>query len=226
MTGGPVVTRPAVPSFDLSRAKGLLGQLDVISSFSEVAAWDRSADQEIRNIAAHEHALESFAQTLDAFEAGCKAAHAKQPLFRWLFTSYEHKPWIREMRKSIQDQQRQLPQLADSLQAAMDKTPNSRDEQRVLLAELKQARKRLNQEKRELNQAMTGIRVSARQRSAAVGTGFDLLFSTSRSRRLNRLAIRLSKEAALAPRENAKAAIDHQINIIDRTILWVEKFHD
>lgn len=38
------------------------------------------------------------------------------------------------------------------------------------------------------------------------------------------MAIRLDKEAAVKPHENARAQLDRQILVIDRAIHWIERF--
>jgi hypothetical protein len=68
-----------------------------------------------------------------------------------------------------------------------------------MLRELKLVKKELSLRKREANEAMRQIRTNARQRSAQVGGGLALLFSTGKSRRISRMAIRLEKEAGVKP---------------------------
>jgi hypothetical protein len=117
-----------------------------------------------------------------------------------------------------------LVDLSERLQAAVDKTPNSREEQAEMLRELKLAKKELALQKREAGEAMRQIRTNARVRSAEVGSGLGILFSNSKSRRFSRMAIRLEKEAAVKPHENVRARIERQILVVDRAIHWVERF--
>lgn len=93
-----------------------------------------------------------------------------------------------------------------------------------MLKELRLAKKELTIEKRELNENLRQIRAEARVQGAKVGTGVGLFLSTPTSRRLTRMQIRLDKEAAVAPHEDAKAALERRLVSIDRMIHWVERF--
>ena len=114
--------------------------------------------------------------------------------------------------------------LADQLEAAIEKTPNSPEEQKAMIKDLKLAKKELALRKREAAEAMRQIRVNARQRTAKVGVGIDALFSNPTTRRWTKVGIRLEKEARIAPHENERTQIEKRILVIERTIQWVERF--
>ena len=99
----------------------------------------------------------------------------------------------------------------EELEAPIDKTPNSPEEQKEMARELKLVKKDLTLKKREANEAMRQIRADARQQSAQVGAGLSAMFSTPRSRRWSRMGIRLEKEAGVAPHESLRAQVERQL---------------
>jgi hypothetical protein len=113
--------------------------------------------------------------------------------------------------------------MASQMQEAIDFTPNSVEEQKALLRELRQRKKELQLEKRQVAASMKAIREGARQRSAQAGRGFFGMYNPKQAAS-ERRSIRYRKEAALRPHEDAKAAIERQIIQIDRDILWVGRY--
>ena len=129
------------------------------------------------------------------------------------------------VRRDAAGQRELLVPLVEQLEAAIDKTPNSADEQKEMLRELKLVKKELGLQKREANEAMRQIRTAARQRAAKIGTeGLSLLFSTPKTRRWARMRVWLEREAAGAPHETTRTQLERQMLVIERTIRWVEKF--
>jgi hypothetical protein len=118
-----------------------------------------------------------------------------------------------------------INEMRDQLEAAIDKTPNSPEEQREMIADLKVVKKELQLLKREANEAMRQIRSDARAKSAKIGTtGFGALLSTPTSRRWSRVAVRLEKESNVAPHEQNRAVIERRLLVVERAIHWIERF--
>ncbi len=100
--------------------------------------------------------------------------------------------------------------MASDMQEVMDFSPTSSEEQKVLLKELRQPKKELQVEKREVAARMKAIRTEARQQSVHAGKVF-LGSYDSKLGENQRRQIRYSKESALRPQEDAKAAFERQL---------------
>jgi len=94
--------------------------------------------------------------------------------------------------------------------------PGSLDEIKGLIEECKHQKSELLAEKKAVNTQMSSIRVEARQQTA--NTNYGEYGKGDRRR------IRLNKESALRPQESQKASIGRQINELDQTINWLERF--
>ncbi|MCJ7706002.1 MAG: hypothetical protein MUO38_00145 [Anaerolineales bacterium] len=91
-----------------------------------------------------------------------------------------------------------------------------------MLAEFRLLKKEITTEKRSVSQAMREIRTKARQ-DITSWTGVRGGFVGSVAR-LDRMQIRHGKEAALAPHEGTRAALERQIVEVERSINWVSRF--
>lgn len=222
--GGDAVLVPALAAFDEARARELLRRSDSLSTFDDVNAWDSAAEAEVAKIRAYLAKLDDFERSLGEIEQRARTLRAQRPLLKRVFARAPWKRDARARRNFMKAARLKLPDLVDELQALIDKTPNSREEQQEMLKELRLVKKELNAEKRQVNEAMRQIRTDARQQGAKVGSGLGLFLSTSTSRRLDRMSIRLGKEAALSPHEDAKGALERQLLVVERALLWVERF--
>jgi small-conductance mechanosensitive channel len=175
-------------------------------------------------IQAYVATVKPYEEELHRLSRESKEQHAQKSILKRLLTSPSHVSEIHNLLRGTEKHVSYLLSLCEQLQAGADKTPTSVEEQREMLKELKHMKKEIAQEKRELNDAMRQIRLDARHAGAKVGTGMGLLLSNPTSRRLDRMSIRLNKEAALAPHEDAKAGIERRGLAIERAILWVERF--
>jgi hypothetical protein len=114
----------------------------------------------------------------------------------------------------------------EELMERVDMSPDNKAEQRALLKTLRAAKKELQSEKREARAAMGDIRRQARVATVAA-TASPWAFTISRKMAAEeRRNIRRQKEAALAPHEDAAAAIERQLIVLDRRIAWVQRFGD
>lgn len=177
----------------------LMLEFKKLSTFADVSEWDKLAELEIKKIVDAIQSLET--------EFAIQAKVIDRLKINELKTKYIVV----------------LENMADKLQEAIDFTPNSSKEQKVLLKELRQKKKELQLEKREVATNMRAIQASARSRSAYAGRGFLGIYNSKLATHERRI-IRYQKEAALRPSEDSKAAIERQILQIDRDILWVERF--
>jgi hypothetical protein len=172
-----------------------------ISTFSEVSEWDRNAEIAIQKIIDSIHNLET---EIDSYKD--------------IFNQLK----INELKKQ---HMAVLENMANKLQEAIDFTPNSSKEQKILLKELRHQKKELQLQKREVTANMRSIQANARSRSVRAGRGFFGIYD-SKLAAYERRRIRYQKETALHPNEDMKAAIERQIMQTDKDILWVEKFSD
>lgn len=172
-----------------------------LSTFQQVEEWDRLADLEIQQIINSVQTIESEIAKYSDILGQFNINQLKQ---RYIVV---------------------LENMAEKLQEAIDFTPNSIKEQKILLKELKQQKKELQLKKRELTANMRSIQADARSRSIYAGRGFLGIYDSKLAAH-ERRRIRYQKEEALRPSEDIKAAIDRQILQIDKDILWVERFSD
>ncbi|HEX2878569.1 MAG TPA: hypothetical protein VHO25_03425, partial [Polyangiaceae bacterium] len=181
---------PEVPPSPAGILHGHLSQVDGLSTFEEVADWDAKAGQLIAQAAAYLDTLHSLEVTFLAIEAEARAAHQKKSFWARLFTTPTHKGALRQRRTLISQNQTELGKIVDDLQGAIDKTPDSREEKKAMLSDLRSMKKELSIEKREVAAAMRDVRAGARVASARVGSRF---LSSPKSRKYERMSIRLEK---------------------------------
>jgi hypothetical protein len=116
-----------------------------------------------------------------------------------------------------------MESMAEKLQESIDFTPTSSTEQKLLLKELRQRKKELQLQKREVAASAKQIREEARLKSIRAGKFLGIVYD-SKLAAIERREIRYRREAAVAPHEDVKASIERQILQIDKDILWVERF--
>jgi hypothetical protein len=215
---------PPINHHSPSVAENLLSELDHLRTFSDVATWDLKAERHLAELDAALAAITDAEAQVDAAErVGLEEASQRSFLRRMMGPPAEVRA-AREWKARATKERERLTDLSDRLQAAIDKTPNSREEQAEMLRELKLAKKELGIQKREAGEALRQIRVDARQQSAKIGATLGSALVGARGRRYQRMGIRLQKEAAVKPHETVKAHIERQILVIDRAIHWIERF--
>jgi chromosome segregation ATPase len=217
-------TLPTLPTFDVDSIRSLLTEFNTLTAFADVESWDTRAAQHINQIKDYVQQLASAEAHMSGVEDQAKQAHASKSLFRRAFTSSPEAKAAKMWMQQATALKQALTELLDQLEGSIEKTPNSAEEQREMLRDLKMVKKELTLQKREANEAMRQIRANARQRSAKIGTGLGAMFSTPSTRRWSRIGVRLEKEAKVAPHERSRSDIERRILVIDRTIHWVERF--
>lgn len=215
----PVDDIPQIHVPSTSRAEHLISCVRDITTFAEVAAWDREARQLAGQFRAFIARVPHLEEQVSRVEAAARAAHAQKPFLRRLFSTPPLTAEISRTRGMLRSSTRRLDRLADQLETLIDETPDNPAEKKQLLAELRGLKKELNLEKKELAAEMRQVRAQARRANANVGG----IFSTPKSRRYDRISIRLKKEEALRPHEGRRVAIDREILEIDRMIMWIER---
>jgi chromosome segregation ATPase len=204
-------------------AEWLLRQHQSVSTLAEMAHWKDAGEKCIIQLRAEAEECKTRIGELRARAGKLREETRLRSFFGRFFKSSEEK----QVASSIVAQTKTVQycfSTVDKLQVKIDDTPSSKEEKQQMLSELKAQKKELQIEKRELNSQMKNIRTEARQLSASAATSFSALVVGSKYSAAERRSIRASKERALAPREDAKAALERQLLTLDREILRIESF--
>jgi len=194
----------------------LLSAMFSLATFADAKGWGEQATTEIERLKALLREMDveiaNDAQTLEKL----KYERSKKMLGGLLGSSKEEK----ELAQRLEDRKSSkvsLNKAINQLQDMMDFTPRSPEEKEVLLAELRQRKRRLQEEKREITQVVRGPRMNKPQEAALVDHVFDI---AARERR----KARYDREAQLKAGETTIAALTRQIEQAERDLQWVEKF--
>jgi len=210
-------------SYDDSNFGKLMSDFKTLSTFSAIASWDSQAQMEIdRTIGVIRDLDIEISRQTQALEKIRQSKSEKSFVGR-LFSSDKEEKELLQLIEKYNQYKATLGKMASQLQESIDFTPNSPEEQKILVKELRQRKKELQVEKKEIAAAMKAVRTGARQQSAQAGRVFGVFYD-SKLAASERRNIRYSKEATLRPHEDAKAAIERQLVQIDRDILWAEQF--
>jgi hypothetical protein len=195
------LTSTAEEIIQRSKFQLLINEFKRLSTFSSVIDWDKQAEYEVQ----------SLIDGIQLFDS--VIIQQSKNLNTQIIKNYKTK-----YRTVIEG-------MAEKLQEAIDFTPNSSTEQKLLLKELRQRRKELQLQKREVAASAKQIREEARLKSIHAGRFLGIVYD-SKLASIERRSIRYRREALVAPHEDIKASIDRQILQIDKDILWVERFTD
>lgn len=217
---GVTSTEALAPTLSKQQYKSHLALVDTLSTFEDVARWDSRATQLIDGAGQYLARFDAYIESVRTKQREARANHSFLARFLLWFV---HELKIGGLRASLTRDRAALHVLVDELQAAIDKTPDSRAEKKAMLEDLRLAKKELNLRKREVNAAMRDVRAQASAMNARVGTGFFGAVSNPKSRRFERMSIRLAKEATLTKGKDARDLVERQIAVIDRHILWLER---
>ncbi len=204
--------------------KKLMSELKALITFGAVALWDKRANEELDGMRAVIERLQADIDEQQRALDQAREEHNRKSALARMFSSPKDE---QKLLQTIQEDQASLSQLeglADELQEAIDFTPNSKDEQEVLLKELNFQKRELAAEKKEISLKMREVRAEARQQSAKAGMRLGGLMYSSKLAASQRRSIRYKKEAELRPHEDEMAAIERQILQLDKDILWAQRF--
>lgn len=201
--------------------KQLSGELDSINNFVLISAWDIKANTLLSDISNELSLIEKAIEESSNQVSSLETRHSEKPFLKRIFGKWKEHRILLPHLKNLNEWRGRLDDLADQIQAAIDMTPNSPEEQKLLIKELKLHKKELQTEKKEVAAEMRAIRVDSRQWSARVTNyGFR---GMSKYAAAERRQIRLNRERELAPHEDVKALIERQILHLERQIIWAEK---
>jgi len=208
-------------SYSADNYNSLMAEFKDLSTLTEASEWDQRAQTEVDQINNVVRELkEKLAERTKDLEYMQNERNGK-PFFSRIFASTKPEQELSQEIDQVQKHISNLMDMGDQLSDAIDFTPNSPEEKKALLAELRIHKKELEADKREVSLNMSAIRADARQKNANIDgrTSYD-----SKSAARDRRQIHYEKEAALQPHEGAKAAIERQIIQVEKDILRVEKF--
>ncbi|MEG4488526.1 hypothetical protein [Microcoleus sp. D2_18a_B4] len=176
----------------------LMEKYKKLSTFDEVAEWDKEAESAIAKIVV---SIERLDTLILKYSSNVNT-----------FTQEKFKNKYKEI----------LENMAEKLQEAIDFTPKNSEEKKTLLKELTLAKKELQLQKREV--AATMKNVNQESRSKSVRAGSYLWMYNSKIAAKERRKIRYQRDAELKPNEATKAAIERQILQIDKDIMLIKHF--
>lgn len=203
----------------------LMAEFKTLSTFAHIAAWDEQAKAEVEKTISTIQALDTeIVQQTEALEQA-KRAHTEKSFLNRMFSGRKEEKDVAQHVEQCQKLKASLETLASEMQEAIDFSPNSPEEQKALLKELRQRKKELQVQKREVAASMKAIRGEAQQQSVHAGKGFLGTYN-SKLATYQRRQIRYAKQAALGPEEDEKAAVERQILQVERDILWAERFKE
>ncbi|MFM6347925.1 MAG: hypothetical protein ACKPFK_22675 [Dolichospermum sp.] len=195
------LTSTAEEIIQKSKFQLLINEFKRLSTFSAVIDWDKQAEDEVQSL-------------IDGIQ-----------LFDSVINQQSEKLNTQKIENYRTKYRTVMEGMAEKLQEAIDFTPNSSTEQKLLLKELRQRKKELQLQKREVAASAKQIREEARLKSIHAGRFLGIVYD-SKLASIERRSIRYRREALVAPHEDIKASIDRQILQIDKDILWVERFTD
>ncbi|MDO8972164.1 MAG: hypothetical protein Q7U74_15830 [Saprospiraceae bacterium] len=212
-------------SYDDKNFGKLMSDFKALATFSAIASWDSQAQIEIERTLRVIQDLDVETSRQTQVLDNIKQSKSEKSFVGRLFGGNKEEKEALQLVEKYNQYKATLGNMATQLQESIDFTPNTPEEQKILLKELRQRKKELQVEKREIAATMKAVRTDARQQSAQAGRVLGVFYD-SKIATYERRSVRYSKESTLRPHEDAKAAIDRQLVQSDRDILWAEKFKE
>ncbi|MEX8498523.1 hypothetical protein [Leptothrix ochracea] len=203
-----------------SSIDSLIAEVTGLNSFLDTDHWDNKAKSMLEKVALNIDEIDSSIANVQSQLHQAQMDFDSKPLYRRLLGKSGEIKSLEKHITLLQRERSKFDDLAERLQSTIDLTPNSPEEQKSLIKELRLQKKELQAQKKEVAAEMRTVRVESRQKSVQVTNyGFKSLntLATTERRRL-----RLNREIELAPHEDRKATIERQILNLDRVILWAE----
>lgn len=214
-----------ITQYDSSSWQGLIDRSKQITTFAEVREWDARAAQEIDRIVGECSRIESEVEKHDGQLARLRDERAQLPFLKRVVASRKPEKDLEQKTAELRKSLDQLGQMGTQLQETIDFTPNSKEEQKALIAELRHRKKELQIQKREAAASVRVVNAVARQESANADNVFNR-FIGRQYIAAQRRDIRYRRAAVLRNHEDWKLAVDRQINQLDRDISWAQRFRD
>jgi hypothetical protein len=193
-----------------------------LQSFRDARDWDEDAKAVLDLLQQFRNDLSGYreeqAEALDKLQQ----ERSQGSLFKKAFSSRSSENDVKDNIKGTDEAIKSIHDVTDKLSEMMDKTPASKSEQKEIADDLRQLKKDLALQKREINESLRAVRANARQKTAGwTGVHSGLLGSAAR---YQRATIRLDKERSLVPHENQKAFIENRLIALEKDLNWVLHF--
>jgi hypothetical protein len=204
-----------------------MDQYKKLRFFEEVAKWDKEAKKEIEKIVGVYKAIYKAIKLKRTELENERKIQSEKSFLKRKFSNPKVANELVALIDNLENRKDTLENMAVKLQESVDFTPDSPEEQKALLIELKQYKKELALKKREINTAMKQIREDARQLSTHAGVEkgfFGSTYYSSTTAERQRRQIRYQRESVLRPQENEKRAIERQLLQVEQDIIWAERF--
>lgn len=206
---------------DHNNLSDLMNRTDSLSTYGDVNVWENDASNLIAHFQSKKSQLENAIRLIEIENNRLEEEYNGLSFFKKLGAS---KSEISENTKKIENSRKGISIIDGSinkLQTLIDLFPNSPEEKKEFLEELKLTKKELQLQKREINQTIRETRANARVKMASIPTGGGKYIGTFN--RMNRASIRLNKEFSVKENENSKEQIEAKLIAIDRIILQISK---
>ena len=207
---------PASLEYNTTNASLLATAIKNLSSFDEIAEWDKKVMAEVEALHSILKAIEVKQQTAIQIISQEQQEHNGKSFLTRLFDRRKEQKRGLDEQSRLAREKAQIENVIDQFESAIDFMPDSLDELKELLEECKQQKKELLSEKKAVNAQESSIREEAKQQTANTNYG--------KYGKGDRRRIRLNKDAALRPQDNQKTAIERQITELDQIIVWLERF--
>ena len=195
--------------------KEIMSEFQTLSTFAGVIDWSKRTEDEIEKMAGMIRALDiEIAHNAQELERA-RYEHSQKPLFGRLFGGSSEDKEISQRIEQYRQDKSAFEKTVIQLQEAIDFTPKSPDEQKILVRELRQIKRQLQEKRREITTVIRGPRTEPQPAQAE--PGFDPAAAKRRK-------VRYTRDAELRGQEITKEAMERQLAQVDSDILWVEKF--
>lgn len=193
----------------------LLAEFEGLATFTEVGYWAAQAQAGIERLTSIIRGLDvEIARESQSVEK-LKYQNSKKVLGR-LFGGNNEEKELTRLINELRASRSGLAHTVARLQAGLDFTPKSPEEQKVLLEELSMRRRQLQEKKREITKVVRSP-LMAKPAQAPRQTVFDPATIARRKARYER-------DEELLPGETTATSLARQRAQIDRDIMHVEKF--
>jgi len=197
---------------------------NALLNFFDAGEWDKTAQESIGLLQSFQNEINGYLkEQVSAYEE-LKQERNQTSFFKKVFSSRSIENEIKENIQKAEIEIRSYVTLIDELYEMMDKTPVSKSEQKEIADGLRQIKKDLTLQKREINEDLRQTRANARQKTTQwTGVNSGVLGSIARHQRIT---ARLEKERSLIPLEDQKALIEKELITIEKDLNWVLHFRD
>lgn len=199
----------------------LLERVMFLNSFDGVSAWDAQAREQVTKI--NEVLGLEIPQKVEAVNANISIYEAEIKKSRFsknASLAFKKKKEAYFDINLYEALSYRLVELRTELIHWIDTTPDSKEEAKQMIAELKLAQKELSAQKKELSISIRKQNQFARRKNVIIAGEF---FSSPKLRQWQRYQVRVDRYNAVASLEDEIAEIETQSLEMDRLIIWIER---